>query len=253
MRVICLVPSWTETLLDAGVNVVGRTRFCIYPADKAASIPVVAGTKQVDWPKILELKPDLLVLDKEENPISFADQSHVPWVATHVTSVWDVGKELQCLYARLGQTEVLAIAERWLRTCERLSGKSGNRDWLQMPGVMEWLRRPGPEVEQFLYIIWKDPWMAVGPGTFIASVFTLLGYGSRLAPLSDKYPAIRLEDYDPTRTLLLFSSEPYPFARHANFLADLPFPSAIVDGERFAWFGVRALRFLESCEQPPVH
>ena len=48
MRVVSLVPSLTETLIDCGVNVVGRTRFCIHPADRVHDIPAVGGTKQVN-------------------------------------------------------------------------------------------------------------------------------------------------------------------------------------------------------------
>ncbi|MBM7456943.1 hypothetical protein HNR62_002845 [Oceanisphaera litoralis] len=36
MRVVFMVPSWTETLIECGVNVVGRTRYCVHPADRVA-------------------------------------------------------------------------------------------------------------------------------------------------------------------------------------------------------------------------
>lgn len=242
-----MVPSWTETLLQAGVNVVGRTRFCIHPCDTVVSIAVVGGTRQVEWAKVAELEPDLLILDQEENPRSMAEQSPVPWYATHVTSVWDMERELRGLHGRLARQELLASADRWRQVCKRLASGPGSPDWLELPGVMEWVRQPSREVNRFLYVIWKNPWKAVGPGTFIGSMFELLGYGSRMAPLNDKYPSIRLEDYDSTRTLLLFSSEPYPFHEQRNVVEELPFPSAIVDGERFSWFGVRTLRFLEGC------
>ena len=49
MRVVSLVPSWTETLIEAGVDVVGRTRFCLHPRDRVKSIPAVGGTKDADW------------------------------------------------------------------------------------------------------------------------------------------------------------------------------------------------------------
>lgn len=252
VKVVCLVPSWTETLLEAGVNVVGRTRFCIHPSDKVASIPVVGGTKRVDWTKVTQLVPDLLVLDREENPRSLADQSPVAWIATHVTSVWDVDGELRSLHGHLAQPGLLALANRWRRICERLTGESKTPDWLELPGVTEWIRKPGPAVDRFLYVIWKDPWKAAGARTFISSVFDLLGYGPRRLQLEEKYPDIRLQDLDPARTLLLFSSEPYPFHRRRNVIEALPFPSAVVDGKKFSWFGVRTLRFLEQCARKPA-
>lgn len=36
-RVISLVPSITELLLDMGVKVVGRTKFCVHPHDSIFS------------------------------------------------------------------------------------------------------------------------------------------------------------------------------------------------------------------------
>ena len=43
------------------------------------------------------------------------------------------------------------------------------------------------------------------------------------------------------------SSEPYPFHKRKDKLAldELGAGSAIVDGERFGWFGLRSLEFLE--------
>ncbi len=47
-----MVPSWTETLLEAGVEVVGRTHFCIHPASLALR---VGGTKNWKLSKVLSL------------------------------------------------------------------------------------------------------------------------------------------------------------------------------------------------------
>lgn len=46
-RIISLVPSQTELLIDLGLaeNIVGRTKFCIHPKDKVANIPKIGGTK----------------------------------------------------------------------------------------------------------------------------------------------------------------------------------------------------------------
>jgi hypothetical protein len=245
MKVVCLVPSWTETLIEAGVDVVGRTRFCIHPADRVASIPVVGGTKDAALTKVAKLAPDLLVVDREENPRAIAEQTAVPVIATHVTSVHDVAAELDRLSERLSQPELAALAQRWRRVSQWFAARPSQPDWQDLPGVLEWIRPPGPEVNRFIYLIWKDPWMAVGPETLIGSMLALLGFGSRMVSLGEKYPRVQLEDLDPVRTLLLFSSEPYPFAAHQAAIEELPFASALVDGQCFGWFGVRALRFLE--------
>ena len=245
MKVVCLVPSWTETLIEAGVDVVGRTRFCTHPADRVAVIPVVGGTKDTDLAKVAKLAPDLIVLDREENSRAVAEQTVVPVIATHVTSVHDVAAELNRLSERLSQPELAALAQRWRRVSRLFAAHPSQTDWHDLPGVLEWIRPPGPEVDQFIYLIWKDPWMAVGPETFIGSMLALLGFGSRMVSPGERYPKVRLEDLDQVRTLLLFSTEPYRFAAHKSAIEALPFASALIDDQCFGWFGLRALRFLE--------
>ncbi|SVA87197.1 uncharacterized protein METZ01_LOCUS140051, partial [marine metagenome] len=63
VKVVSLVPSLTETLLACGVEVVGRTRYCIHPAETVRDISVVGGTKGVNWQRVSELSPDLVIMD----------------------------------------------------------------------------------------------------------------------------------------------------------------------------------------------
>lgn len=243
MRVVSLVPSWTETLLACGVEVVGRTRYCIHPAELVKSIPVVGGTKDLDLQKLEAAKPDLLLVDQEEN---------LPWMAspgawkvhcTHVSRTADVPFELEELARVLGNEQLKELAGSW--RSELAKPVFSGRPAIELQGVQEWLRKPTSEPETILYLIWRDPWMAVSPLTFIGSMLSRLGYGDRLHSFQEKYPKIELADFDPSRTLLLFSSEPFPFAKKIPELLPLGFPCAIVDGESYSWFGNRALRFLE--------
>src|SRR4051812_21910148 len=68
-RIISLVPSQTELLYDLGLNdeVVGITKFCIHPKEWIRSKQRVGGTKKLDFEKIKELNPDLIIGNKEEN------------------------------------------------------------------------------------------------------------------------------------------------------------------------------------------
>ena len=115
-----MVPSWTETLLACGCEVVGRTRFCIHPVE-ARQIPVVGGTKTIDWDRVRALAPDLLLLDQEENPRTMYDESPCDVFATHITSVRDVGPELDRLSLRLGDSAgtLRDVAARWSRVATR--------------------------------------------------------------------------------------------------------------------------------------
>ena len=58
MRVASLVPSWTETLIESGVEVVGRTRFCVHPG-ATKGIPVVGSKVLVMGAAFKENCPDL--------------------------------------------------------------------------------------------------------------------------------------------------------------------------------------------------
>src|SRR5258708_32449000 len=68
-RIVSLVPSWTETLFALGFNseIVGVTKFCVEPAAAVASIARVGGTKNPDGRAILNLEPELVIANPEEN------------------------------------------------------------------------------------------------------------------------------------------------------------------------------------------
>ena len=68
-RIVSPVPSLTELLCALGLArwLVGRTGFCIHPADIVASIPKIGGTKTVNIKKIRSLAPTHLIVNIDEN------------------------------------------------------------------------------------------------------------------------------------------------------------------------------------------
>lgn len=243
-----MVPSWTETLVEAGIDVVGRTRFCIHPQDQVAKIPAVGGTKDIQWDVVEKLEPDLVLFDREENTLEMAESCPFDWVSTHVEKISDVSKEIEKLASKLSNTNLEKLSRRWKKIDQ---SKMNKDDWgkkfERLPGVINWLKPPAENqnIEKLIYMIWKDPWMCVSDNTFIGSVLSYLDLKDYLYRFDKKYPEIQLADFDPQKTLFLFSSEPYPFAKKQGQLKELPFSSAIVDGESFSWFGVRTMKFLE--------
>jgi hypothetical protein len=264
LRVISMVPSWTETLIACGVNVVGRTRFCVHP-DSAHSIPAVGGTKDIIWDKVNGLVPGLLLLDREENPKSMADEATCETLATHITNIDDVAPALEAIALRLERSarpadaaavsSLRALARRWNQVVK--APKIPLEKWTDLPGIQEWLKTPTgfPSVDNksnVVYMIWKNPWMTITKETFIASVLVRLGIPVEMIWEDPggkaKYPELDLTHL-PTECLLLFSSEPFPFFRQKEKLKELPFPSALIDGESMSWFGIRSLIFLEKSLQ----
>lgn len=234
MKVVSFVPSLTETLIECGVEVVGRTRYCLHPSEKVKDIAVVGGTKDVNWDKVKALSPNILLFDREENLKEMAAASPFPTIDTHVTSVESLAHELEKLGEALNNSKLKALA------IETRALKSAHRE---IP-VIKWLHSPQKEIKKIVYLIWKNPWMAVSRETYIGSVLEMMGH--RLETFDTKYPKIELENYDRETTLLLFSSEPFPFAKQTDEITKLGFPSALVDGELFSWFGLRSIRFLQS-------
>src|SRR5689334_8678690 len=68
-RIVCLVPSITETLFSLGLGdaIVGVTDFCTHPPEQVARITKVGGTKDPQVEKILQLALDLVIVNDEEN------------------------------------------------------------------------------------------------------------------------------------------------------------------------------------------
>ncbi|UOF01708.1 helical backbone metal receptor [Bdellovibrio reynosensis] len=240
MRVVSMVPSWTETLLRAGVEVVGRTRFCIHPPKMITNIPIVGGTKDVSWELVADLKPDLVLLDEEENPLDMAENCPVPYLATHVSSLETLQKEL----VRLGEHFESPLLMEWaVDALDVLEAPTAAWDFQKIPGFMEWVKTPSQkEYENVVYLIWKKPWMTVSQQTYIGSVLQKLGAKMVEFPIDEKYPVIDIEDYE--KSFLLFSSEPYPFQKKINDLKALNVEGAIVNGESYSWFGIRSLEFM---------
>ena len=242
MRVICLVPSLTEALIECGVQVVGRTRFCIHPAGKVKIIARIGGTKEVDWQKCRALRPDIVIFDREENLKQMAVECPFPWHATHITSVNNVGAELRGLGLKLNNHALQQLGDRW----DLLAAKPSldKLDWSHVPGQLKSLSRQQACYKRVEYIVWRHPWMAVSRHTFIGSMLEKLGFSEYLNPHQQAYPVLADEAMADPDTFYLFSSEPYPFARHQQALLDSGFNGAIVDGEVYSWFGIRSFHHL---------
>jgi len=94
------------------------------------------------------------------------------------------------------------------------------------------------------YLIWKNPWMAAGGGTFINDMLKACGM-KNLFENMERYPSIEIGSLVQKEIeILLLSSEPYPFK-----ISDLEQLREIlpkvkimhVDGELFSWYGSRML------------
>lgn len=98
-RVVSLVPSVTESLFDLGFgdSVVGITDYCIYPENLLRGIKRVGGPKDVDLQWILDLKPELVFANHEENDRNLIESLMQLGIATWVLTPRSVKESLQFL------------------------------------------------------------------------------------------------------------------------------------------------------------
>ena len=223
-RIVSLVPSQTELLFDLGLaaRVVGITKFCIHPDDWFHSKTRIGGTKQLDFEAILALNPDLIIANKEENnkeDIEWLEKNFPVWVSD--VNDLDSALEMIRFIAELTRTDSSKLTQ------EIQSGFS------QLMPI-----QPQKKV---LYLIWKNPYMAVGNDTFINELMQRCGFENVLS--QSRYPELTDDEIVQLNPgLILLSSEPYPFKeKHIKELQNL-LPNAtikLVDGEMFSWYGSR--------------
>ena len=95
-----------------------------------------------------------------------------------------------------------------------------------------------------LYLVWKKPWMTVGPGTYVAATLARAGWDTVPAVAERRYPELA-DDAEAWRDAdrILLSSEPYAFRPRdaAELAARHGRPVDLVDGEMTSWYGPRAI------------
>lgn len=180
-RIVSLVPSITELLLDLGLNrqLVGRTGFCIHPRDAVKRVPKVGGTKSIDVAKIRKLAPSHLIVNVDENPRGVVEElaKFVPnIVITHPIVPEDNLK----LYRLLGgifsrEEEAEALSEKFHAALADL--RSASQGWGR---------------QQVIYLIWKSPWMTVSRDTYISRTLAAAGWDTLEVRHDARYPTIEL-------------------------------------------------------------
>lgn len=228
-RIVSLVPSQTELLADLGLDdrVVGITKFCIHPESWRKSKTIIGGTKNFDFDKIRSLQPDLIIGNKEENyqeGIETLSAQFPVWMSDIITL-----SDALSMIRRVGQvTNATFNAER---IAEQIDSSFANL--VKLPTL------------KTLYLIWKGPWMAAAPGTFIDEMMRVSGL-ENVFDRQTRYPELNTEQIQRLNPeLILLSSEPYPFReKHIEELQSIC-PAAkiiLVDGEMFSWYGSRLIR-----------
>jgi iron complex transport system substrate-binding protein len=204
----------------------------VHPEAMVAHVPVVGGTKTPNLNKILAASPDVVVLDREENPKAVYEALIDAGITVYASSVEhpnEVPKMLRELGTLVNRREA---AERYATELEAL--------------LIELLQSPLPAT-RVAPMIWHEPLMSVGPEKYAGGLLTTLGLSvPSLVEGGNGYPVVTVEALKQHDIeALLLSSEPHRFALEegediaAQVIAQggQTMWCKCIDGEALTWFG----------------
>lgn len=232
-RIVSLVPSQTELLVDLGLReqIVGVTKFCVHPKELRKEKKVVGGTKKVHFDVVERLKPDIILCNKEENteeivkklekiaPVHVSDIETIDHAVDLISQYGDIFHKKK--EATLLSKNIVKERADFVKDASLLLSK------------------------KVAYFIWKNPYMVAGKNTFINHLLELNQLENIFLDKDSRYPEINpAELREKEVDLILLSSEPYPFKeKHKHEFQNMGDKCDVylVDGEYFSWYGSRLL------------
>jgi ABC-type Fe3+-hydroxamate transport system substrate-binding protein len=217
-RVVSLVPSITDAVAATAPELlVGATTWCTHPPD--LDVERVRGTKNPDVRRIIELAPDVVLLNKEENRELDHQRLRDAGIAVWVTVIEDVDSALRSL-ARLFTAALDLPIPPWLTAAtEQLGG-------------------PVPEpVARAVVCVWRDPWMVVGSSNFATDLLRRIGVENVYADHAGRYPQMPLADIKAAGAdIVVLPDEPYQFTAEDG-PEEFPGKARLVSGRSLTWYG----------------
>jgi cobalamin transport system substrate-binding protein len=180
-RVVSLAPNLTEIVfaLGDGNHLAGDTDYCDYPPE-AAQKPHVGGPVNPNLEEIVALMPDLVLATKSINrreTVNALDRIGLPVYVTDPHSIEEMIASVEHLGSALGAEKSAALL------AEDLRGRLSDLD----------RRLSGAAPRRVLFVVWTDPLISVGRGTFIADALRRAG-GRSVVDTKAEWPHISLEE-----------------------------------------------------------
>lgn len=183
-RIITLVPSLTEIVYALGLEdrLVGVTNQCDYP-------PAVQQKQRVgdvinpNLEMIVELKPDVVLGSKVDNlskTVEAIEHLGVPLYGLYPTTVQGVFDSIRHI------AELAGVAERGRALAGRLQA--------QLRELQTRLEQTSTAKPRLLFVVWAEPLIVVGGGTFLSDALTQAGGVSVSAGLRGNWPRLSLEE-----------------------------------------------------------
>ncbi|WP_194817608.1 helical backbone metal receptor [Nocardia sp. XZ_19_385] len=217
-RVVSLVPSLTESVaLTCPEVLVGATEWCTHPAD--LDVERVRGTKNPNLRRIVELAPDVVLCNQEENRRIDVERLRDAGIPVWVTKIQSVDEAITAL-ARLFTLALGIDVPAWLSESEKA-----------------WAATPPIDLRTAVIPIWRNPWMVVGRDTFTADLARRLGLDLVHATGPDRYPRVTEDELTRGIDLAVLPDEPYVFTETDGPDAFPGIPVALVEGRSLTWYG----------------
>ena len=198
-RVVSLAPSTTELLfaLGAGDRLVGRTTWCRYPPE-ALQVPDVGDGLNPNIEAIVARRPDLVVLYRSElNAAAIAqlDRLRIPSVSLAQDRLEDVARAARVLGPLVGHA--------W----------EGDSIAAEMERLLAAPPPAPPRVARVAFVVWDNPPMVIGAGSYLDQLATLAGATNVFHDLAQASATVSLETIaarNPDAILVLSDSATSP-------------------------------------------
>jgi ABC-type Fe3+-hydroxamate transport system substrate-binding protein len=243
-RIVSLVPSWTETLFAFGCDeeIVGVTRFCVVPAAAVEPLRKIGGTKNPDVRAILELRPDLVIANAEENRREDIERIREGGIAVFTTYPRTIAAAVESILKLGGLVGREAAADAMAREIVRSVSEIET-------GLGAWNKLRF----RVFCPIWKNPWMVFNGDTYAHDVLRMVGFNNIFASAGERYPRTTLAEAIELRPdYVLLPDEPYEFgAKDVDELKPLLPPAlsrrlVLINGRDLHWYGAHMVGGLKS-------
>lgn len=163
-RIISIAPSNTEILfaIGAGDQVVGIDSFSDYP-EAAMALPRVGGVTDPDFEMMASLQPDLaLSIGGTDAIVAKLRELGVPVLVLQPETMDDLYDTIRRAGQATGHSDgAEQVIEDMQSRMAAITAKTAALSEAERPGVF--------------YLMWPDPLMTAGPGSFIDDLITLAG------------------------------------------------------------------------------
>lgn len=179
-RIISTAPNITETIfaINAQNLLVGRTSFCNYP-EEVKNIPIIGDLLNVNFEKVIDLKPDLIFITVEGNTKEIFDKLKSLGIEVYVTnprSINGIINSIKNISEVLDKKDTAEILIKFLN--QRLKNiKSQN------------IRK-----HSAMFVVSLAPLMIAGSNTFINDILNYAGFENISPESISSYPVISREE-----------------------------------------------------------